>query len=60
MPSTRSRRFPFSHLEQQSRKAWEFARAHHTRENYAYVYRQAIETILSSPHPAPKVRREAA
>ena len=51
---------PFSHLEQQSRKAWEFARAHHTRENYAYVYRQAIETILSSPHPAPKVRREAA
>ena len=34
-------------LEQRAREAWEFARAHHTRESFAAAYRDALQKILS-------------
>ncbi len=34
-------------LQERSRKSWEFARQHHTRENFAKEYRKVIAGILS-------------
>ncbi len=36
---------PVETLRAWSRKAWEFARAHHTRENFAAAYRRVAEDI---------------
>jgi glycosyltransferase involved in cell wall biosynthesis len=33
-------------LKERARKAWEFARAHHTREKFAEEYRKVVEKIL--------------
>lgn len=35
-------------LKLMARQAWEFARANHTRETFAYEYRQAISTIIAN------------
>lgn len=35
-----------SELQGMARRAWESARAHHTRDRWTHVYRNAIETIL--------------
>jgi glycosyltransferase involved in cell wall biosynthesis len=35
-------------LEGMARKAWEYARAHHTREKFAEEYRKVIETIIAT------------
>ena len=35
-----------SGLQGMARRAWESARAHHTRDRWTHVYRNAIETIL--------------
>jgi glycosyltransferase involved in cell wall biosynthesis len=37
---------PRSELEARSRRAWEFARRYHTRENFAKIYRRVISEIL--------------
>jgi glycosyltransferase involved in cell wall biosynthesis len=37
---------PCSELEARSQGAWEFARRHHTRDNFAKVYRRVISEIL--------------
>jgi glycosyltransferase involved in cell wall biosynthesis len=39
---------PTAELRQMSRKAWEFARANHTRETFAGEYRKAIEKIINT------------
>jgi glycosyltransferase involved in cell wall biosynthesis len=38
---------PAEELKQMARKAWEFARANHTRERFAQEYRKVIVKILS-------------
>jgi glycosyltransferase involved in cell wall biosynthesis len=38
---------PASELEARCRRAWEFARANHTRERFAAVYREIIGAILA-------------
>lgn len=38
---------PAVELQQMARKAWEYARAQHTREVFAAEYRRVIETILA-------------
>jgi glycosyltransferase involved in cell wall biosynthesis len=38
---------PAQELRQMARKAWEFARANHTRETFANEYRKAISAILT-------------
>lgn len=40
--------FPAETLRQMSRKAWEFARANHTREKFAEEYKKIILNITSS------------
>ena len=35
-------------LRQMSRKAWEYARTNHTRENYKAAYRDMLETIIAA------------
>ena len=37
---------PLEELKERARKAWEFARAHHTREKFAERYREVIEEVL--------------
>jgi glycosyltransferase involved in cell wall biosynthesis len=37
---------PPEELKERARKAWEFARAHHTREKFAARYREVIEEVL--------------
>lgn len=39
---------PASELERRARKAWEHARANHTRERFAEEYRSTIKTILNT------------
>jgi len=39
--------FPVQKLKAMSQKAWEFARVHHTRENFAKEYRAVIENIMN-------------
>jgi DNA-directed RNA polymerase subunit F len=34
-------------LKERARKAWEYARANHSRERFATSYRKVIEEILS-------------
>ena len=41
---------PAEELKLMSRKAWEFARANHTREKFAKEYQKVIENILNN-HP---------
>ena len=38
---------PTAELRSRARKAWEFARANHTRERFAEVYRRAIQEIVA-------------
>jgi glycosyltransferase involved in cell wall biosynthesis len=40
---------PVRELRERARGAWEYARAHHTREKFAEEYRQAVSRILSQP-----------
>lgn len=35
-------------LKRMSRKAWEFARANHTRERFAEEYRKFVEKIITT------------
>ena len=44
-------------LEDRARRAWEFARANHTREKFAEEYRKLVDTIISSGHKADCVDR---
>jgi len=39
---------PADKLRQKAKKAWECARAYHTRERYAAEYRKVIEEIMTS------------
>jgi glycosyltransferase involved in cell wall biosynthesis len=39
---------PAPELKGMARRAWEFARAHHTREKFAEEYRKAVETIIAT------------
>jgi glycosyltransferase involved in cell wall biosynthesis len=39
---------PASELERRARKAWEYARANHTRERFTEEYRNTIKTILNT------------
>lgn len=39
-------------LETRSRRTWEFAREHHTRETFAEAYRAAVGNILQSRRPS--------
>ena len=39
---------PAQKLEERARKAWEFARANHTREKFADEYSKVVATILST------------
>ena len=41
---------PSEKLKQMSRKAWEFARANHTRERYSEEFRKVIEYIMKNHH----------
>lgn len=38
---------PASELEARTRSTWEYARTHHTRENFARVYRNTIVDVLA-------------
>jgi glycosyltransferase involved in cell wall biosynthesis len=40
--------FPAKQLEQMARGAWEYARANHSRENFAQKYRKVVEQILAT------------
>jgi glycosyltransferase involved in cell wall biosynthesis len=42
---------PAKQLEQMARRAWEYARANHTKERFAQEYRKAIEHILAMRIP---------
>ncbi|MGJ5629629.1 glycosyltransferase [Nostoc sp. CALU 1950] len=39
---------PIEDLKSMSRKAWEYVRANHTKENFAQVYRNTIEQIIEN------------
>lgn len=39
--------FPAERLQQMSRKAWEYARAHHTREKFAEEYKKTVLKIIN-------------
>jgi len=39
---------PAKELEARSRRTWEFARAHHTRETFAAAYRATVQKMLGS------------
>jgi hypothetical protein len=39
---------PVDQLQNMARRAWEFARANHTRERFEKEYRKVIEHILNS------------
>ena len=41
---------PAQELKERARKAWEFARANHTREKFAEEYRKAVVDIITA-HP---------
>ncbi len=43
---------PSADLQQRARRAWEYARAHHTRGNFAAAYRSAVEQIIASARAA--------
>jgi hypothetical protein len=38
---------PLAELRSRARQAWEFARANHTRERFAEVYRKVIQDIVA-------------
>lgn len=40
--------FPVRSLVERARQAWEFARAHHTKEKFAEEYKRVAETIVST------------
>ena len=44
---------PALQLKQMSHKAWEFARANHTREKFAKEYRKTVETLINTPILSP-------
>ncbi|MEO8274689.1 MAG: glycosyltransferase [Thermoanaerobaculia bacterium] len=56
-----SRRSP-AELTQMSRNAWEWVRAHHTRERFSQVYRESLLEILQRfrPQTARAIRERAA
>jgi hypothetical protein len=37
---------PATQLKAMARRAWEFARAHHTREAFAEQYRETVEQLI--------------
>lgn len=39
---------PAEELKRMSRKAWEHARANHTKEKFAQKYRKVVDKILSA------------
>jgi glycosyltransferase involved in cell wall biosynthesis len=41
-------RLPAAELKERARKAWEFARAYHTREIFAEEYRKVVDKILAT------------
>lgn len=41
---------PAPQLKEKARRAWEYARAFHTREKYAEEFRTAIRAILAAPY----------
>lgn len=47
---------PAETLKSMSRKAWEFARTHHTRELFASEFRKIIEQIMEYHHRLPEQR----
>jgi hypothetical protein len=44
---------PAEELKRRARKAWEFARAHHTRDKFAEEYRRAIAAIIVAHRTSP-------
>jgi glycosyltransferase involved in cell wall biosynthesis len=50
---------PAADLRAMSRRAWEFARANHTRENFAAQYRNVIRQILAD-HRSSQISAEIA
>jgi hypothetical protein len=41
-------KLPAEELKQMARKAWEYARANHTREKYAKEYQKTVEKIINN------------
>lgn len=39
---------PVENLQMMSRQAWEYARANHTKEKFAQVYRNVVEQIIEN------------
>jgi hypothetical protein len=46
-------------LKERARKAWQFARANHTREKFAKEYRKAVVDIITSHRSRPIPRAAA-
>lgn len=47
---------PAQQLQRMARKAWEYARANHTRERFAEEYRKAIDKIMAHRHVSKDLR----
>lgn len=41
---------PAQELKMKARKAWEYARANHTREKFSETYRNVIEELITKYH----------